>query len=247
MIHNPNPTNVMDIYISEYKDLTFCRKFSDQQSNIFSFPFLTNNPYTQNNMSSEYATVNVSETNGEPKVVPSNALSTTAWNSRRFISERKVSNSKSGLLCAWLFCLIMLSPAVASLVIALQYDKNTSPCNATSFTTDKGFFCSTGNGLKCFLMTAGILQISQFCFGTLLLLIDVFFEINGVKAGNRGGGCLGIFYMVWAIIGVVMYENQMSEECQQEAIGKMVLLWSVIQLSLCLFDWIDVFMYRLLP
>ena len=44
--------------------------------------------------------------------------------------------------------------------------------------------------------------------------------------------CFAIFNIIWASLGLYMYENEMNNECQEENIGTMIFIWSILQLSL---------------
>ena len=37
------------------------------------------------------------------------------------------------------------------------------------------------------------------------------------------------FSFIWAVIGLVIYNEELSDECQHEPIGQMLLAWSIIQ------------------
>ena len=50
--------------------------------------------------------------------------------------------------------------------------------------------------------------------------------------------CVFIFHLIWAGIGLYIYNDQMNSSCKQESIGKMILAWCIIQycgigLALC--------------
>eukprot|EP01083_Nonionella_stella_P014465 40628_1 len=174
------------------------------------------------NKTVKYSTVNIEPGYGESETKSTKISSLKNTNMPQYGKKYKT------YFISWIIALIFLSPAVASLVIALKYDKNASSCNGISMFGNS----DQSDGLKRFLMIAGITQLIQFGLNTFVLLIIVCFGVNlNENAGNKGSGCMGLFYLSWAIIGLVMYAQQMSPECQQEAIGKMVLAWSVIQLS----------------
>eukprot|EP01083_Nonionella_stella_P101267 286862_1 len=119
--------------------------------------------------------------------------------------------------------LIMLAPAIAALVIASEHDNETSLCNdGTKYTIDLRAFLYCGGGV-------------QLCYSGINLLIQCFTMITGRKAlcvwyRNRSkclGICVSVFILIWAAIGLQMWNNEMSIDCQTEAIGTMILIWSV--------------------
>lgn len=121
--------------------------------------------------------------------------------------------------------LIMIIPAIAALVIASQYDETESVCNNdTIYSVD----------LRIYLYCSGGISIGYFC----LILIAGCYEYFHPKIKNRGLICIGyigcvltIFHLLWAILGISIYAAQMSMECQQQDIGKMIFASSIIQLT----------------
>merc|ERR1712217_240569 len=88
--------------------------------------------------------------------------------------------------------------------------------------------------LKLFCFVAGYTQIGFTCIVLLLKVLQKFCSERATTFAAlvkpKGfGGCTGLFYLVWAAIGMAMYSNQMSDACQDEEIAKVILAWSVIQ------------------
>eukprot|EP01084_Bolivina_argentea_P178348 308299_1 len=118
-------------------------------------------------------------------------------------------------MCGGYACL--LSPAaIAAIIIASMSESSTSSCdNPGAYAID----------LQIFLYVAGCIQIAH---AVVYLCIRCFGHIYNVCmcVGYRS---LLIFYLVWAGLGLYIYENQMGEECKTDEIGVMILIWSVIQ------------------
>ena len=113
---------------------------------------------------------------------------------------------------------IMLAPGIACLVIATEYNGGGS-CTG-SYTVD----------LVTFLEVAGGLQVA---FGGLAILCGICSAMKDLPhSAAQGNGCVGLFYLIWAAIGLYMWDNQMSADCQSDAIAQMVLAWSVIQYAM---------------
>ena len=123
---------------------------------------------------------------------------------------------------------IVLPPAIAAVIIASQYDPSISPCgiDSNSYTID----------LVTFLNVAGYLQIAYGALHLLLLCCSMSAsQENKVKINQclqAPACCLFLFYLIWAGIGLYIYDNEMSEQCQSEPIAKMILSWSIIQYAL---------------
>eukprot|EP01084_Bolivina_argentea_P072353 131372_1 len=106
---------------------------------------------------------------------------------------------------------VFLAPAIAAIVIAADYDEKTSACgNPDDYTINLQTFLYLGGGTQ---IVYGVISMALRCIGT---------------GTERSDGCEGLFLLVLAIIGLVMWDNQFSEECQEEPIAKMILAWSVI-------------------
>lgn len=117
-------------------------------------------------------------------------------------------NEENKGFCRGVFFCCSLALAITALVIAGKYDGSDSDCDNDSFTI----------GLPIFLKVAGGVALSAIVLGVLPKEVAL---IIGVP--------VSLFDIVWAAIGLNIYANQMSSDCQNEAIGIMVLVWSIIQ------------------
>eukprot|EP01083_Nonionella_stella_P299136 1015074_1 len=113
---------------------------------------------------------------------------------------------------------ILFLAAIAALIIVATYDKDASPCNdGTDYTVDLQRFLQAGSGVQM-----------------------IYFAFWSHKAPDFTGvyECVRVFILLflcaWSIIGSVMYNDQMSKECQDESIAKMILWWSVIPFCIVL-------------
>ena len=121
---------------------------------------------------------------------------------------------------------LQLGPAIAAVVIGFQYDEN-SPCNIRS-TADLT--------LKWFLITAGLIQIGWtffLCIASLIAAICCS-DLSRRKYGEwifEMFTCPPLsFTFIWAIIGLYIYDQNLNDQCQNEAIGQILLGWSIIQI-----------------
>ena len=117
------------------------------------------------------------------------------------------------------FC--YLPAAIAAIVIASQYDKETSPCNDGNpkYLVDLVTFLYVAGGIQCgfsALYFLGLCSQKESC----------------MKSLNQIYSCLGLFFFAWSVVGLIIYDQQMSKQCQNEPIGIMILSWCVIQLAL---------------
>merc|ERR1719244_1907283 len=73
----------------------------------------------------------------------------------------------------------------------------------------------------------------QVAFGGLSIILAICAIMKDVPtSATQGNGCLGLFYLIWAAIGLAMWNKEMSSECQSDPVGEMVLAWSVIQYAM---------------
>eukprot|EP01083_Nonionella_stella_P133877 407163_1 len=118
-----------------------------------------------------------------------------------------------------LFCVSIAAIFIAS---AYEKDKDSSPCNdGTKYTV----------GLQTFLYVGA---------GTHFIYYGIWHSVLADFSGHNNKGAihwlsLGIVHIIllaWAVIGLVMNSDQLSKECQDEAIGRMIVAWSVVPFCL---------------
>eukprot|EP01083_Nonionella_stella_P093006 260490_1 len=124
----------------------------------------------------------------------------------------------SGLGCG------TIAPAIAAVVIASQYEGGA--CDGVNYTVD----------LVTFLNVAGWMAIGQVLLYILATCCGACASEENKAAFTKlatAPSCLCfIFYLIWAAIGLYMWVNQMSAECQDEPIAKMILAWGIIQYAI---------------
>ena len=128
--------------------------------------------------------------------------------------DKGYSENRIKIQLCQLFCHLPLP--IAAILIASQYSQMESVC----YDNDKTYFID----LSKFLYIGGISQLVL----APLLLISIFVK------GCPGFICafINIFLWIWAIIGLIIYCQQMSKECRSEDIGIMILSWSICTLLL---------------
>eukprot|EP00485_Elphidium_margaritaceum_P009773 CAMPEP_0202704294 /NCGR_PEP_ID=MMETSP1385-20130828/16990_1 /ASSEMBLY_ACC=CAM_ASM_000861 /TAXON_ID=933848 /ORGANISM="Elphidium margaritaceum" /LENGTH=189 /DNA_ID=CAMNT_0049362277 /DNA_START=78 /DNA_END=647 /DNA_ORIENTATION=- len=133
----------------------------------------------------------------------------------RQASLQRVSENKEGVSSGFGCCLLPVG--IAAVVIASGYDASTSSCdaNASSYTVD----------LKLFLNVAGYSIIGMTVLSCCGAMSKPFFKLT-----SSIGLLASMFWFAWSVIGIYMYDNQMSSECQDEPIAKMILSYSIIQI-----------------
>eukprot|EP01084_Bolivina_argentea_P102654 183887_1 len=119
--------------------------------------------------------------------------------------------------------LIWLAPAIASVVIATEYDESTSPCRFDTYTI----------GLRYFLLCVGGVHLVHFALHTIGICCNTCFTSSEDRKKyqpcvNAVICCILIFDLLMAIIGTIMYTQQMNDLCQTQDIGKMILAWCVV-------------------
>eukprot|EP01083_Nonionella_stella_P169516 574960_1 len=115
--------------------------------------------------------------------------------------------------------IIFLTPAIAAIIIALDYNKNSSSChNGTTYAVQ----------LQLFLLVGGAMQLCN-------AICQLFGKCrhNGAKTSNESeyeteNRGVALFVLAWAGVGFYMWDKQMTEECRHEQIAKMILAWSII-------------------
>ena len=111
---------------------------------------------------------------------------------------------------------VALPITTACLVIALQYNRYESDCDNDHFII----------GLPTFLWAAGFSQIGMILMAYCSYCCDLYLCFQCIV-------CLAnIYYFTWAGLGLHIFIDQMSEQCQKESIGTMVFAWSLIQVCL---------------
>eukprot|EP01083_Nonionella_stella_P028181 77604_1 len=115
--------------------------------------------------------------------------------------------------------LAFLSPAIAAVVIAFDYNKENSACaDGTKYTIDLQEFLWWGGGIQ---LVYGLFYLVLQCVVILVMKSDA-------RGTGKGDSCLGLWLMVWAAIGLYMWDNQFSDACKDERIAQMILAWSII-------------------
>jgi len=133
-------------------------------------------------------------------------------------SVQRIQENQQGLGLGLNCC--TLPAAIAALIIASQTDWDDSPCNdETAYTIDLINFLYIAGGIQ--VGFAGLYTLGQCCKAEECL-----------KAMSGSVACLSAFYFAWAIIGLYMYDQQMSDECKSSDIGIMILSWSVIDIAI---------------
>ena len=126
---------------------------------------------------------------------------------------------------------ILLVPAICCVVIAARYQDHSKTCALTQdYTID----------LPIFLNAVGYGSITY--VACLLVIQSVLLCTKGI--GNLGKtikylarfsivGCLwAIFLVVWTGVGLSIYVNELSDECQKEEAGVMMLVWAIFMYAL---------------
>ena len=150
-------------------------------------------------------------------------------------SIERIQEKKNEIGLSFIWC--GFPAAIAALVIAGSTDWDSSPCNIdityildpVDFLTITGaiqvtfavcymlVFCNTlcCYGPCCFCMKIPRCQkdeFSKFFFSSTLVI--------------------SIFFIVWAILGLLMFFIQFNDECKSEPIALMILSWSIIYIAL---------------
>lgn len=132
-------------------------------------------------------------------------------------------DSRRSVIGSVLVSLILLAPGIASFIIAAEYNVNESACNdGTNYRID----------LITFLNIAGGICIGYFGIISLTICIGYFCcqRDHRTKLLQCISCLLMLWYVAWASIGLFIYSAEMSNECHEEDIAKMVLAVSLIPL-----------------
>lgn len=135
----------------------------------------------------------------------------------------------------YIFCFVLaLSPCIVALLFAAEYSNNESSlvCNNTN--------SSYLIGLDSWLYTASILAImvsltyiALNAYQTFFSSLLIYKKISGFflsKSHAIFQFLITSFHTTWAIIGIYMYSNQMSKQCQSTDIAAMILVFAILEL-----------------
>merc|ERR1719334_1276652 len=121
--------------------------------------------------------------------------------------------------------LIPLILAVAALWISEEFDLESSACaDGTEYLID----------LQTFLWVAGWVAVGHFFFawsmqGCARLMRPAEGDLRCIDSAlGVISSPVFLFNIGWGAIGLWMYAQQMSPQCREESIAKMILAWSVI-------------------
>ena len=142
------------------------------------------------------------------------------------------SNRDSGPSC---LNVLLLPTAIAAVVVASQYeeDKKLNPCYYP-----KGYVT---NGekyvieLQLFCYIAGYVQIgfsALVCLAQSCALFRADSKGTIMNVVNAPSFCLFVAYLVWAGIGLYMYDRQMTDLCKEQDIAKVIAARSIFQYCL---------------
>eukprot|EP00483_Globobulimina_turgida_P005414 UN05424 len=141
----------------------------------------------------------------------------------RVIYANKELNQQIFVVCC---SILTLAPAIASMVIGLQYD-GTSKCNDNT-----NYFIE----LKMYLLIAGSVSIGWICLSFIIICLN-----SLCCPKYQHSKCPSIFValfalplllwsFIWPLFGVYIYFEQMTYICQNEPIGQMLFSWCIVQL-----------------
>ena len=120
---------------------------------------------------------------------------------------------------------MVLPAAISCLVIGNEY-ANDPACSDGNYTVN----------LIPFLIVAGVSQLAA--IGLLFCLRICCFEIDEDIECEYVLLCIFsiwiLFDIIWAVIGMVIYCNEMSDKCRNQSIGIMIVSWSIIQFVFCM-------------
>eukprot|EP01083_Nonionella_stella_P090983 254306_1 len=125
--------------------------------------------------------------------------------------------------------LIASAPTIVAVIMSNVYDKESAACNESSeYLVDP----------QTYFYVAGAVQLgmSAIYFFTWIVL----FKINkmGVWWFNNHCwflylmcifACCPMLHLVWACIGIYIYAVQMRDQCKEDGIGIMMLVWCIIE------------------
>ena len=131
------------------------------------------------------------------------------------------------------------------MVIASQYDPNNNACNdGTKYTIDPQTYLYVAGGVQ--LGMSGIYFFTQIvaflCFNPAAWESLKFCMSRGLC--RCISSCYPLWHLVWACLGVYIYIAEMSQDCQNEDIGIMILAWCILEfvgvccISCCVMCWV---------
>lgn len=124
---------------------------------------------------------------------------------RQQVQENKTTVGGGAICCT-------IPWVVAALIIAYTYNEDYSPCeDGTNYTVDP----------QTFLMVLGYVLMGSTILSCLAAISESLVGVVGICQCPAG-----LFLIAWAIIGIYMYANQFSDDCQQTHAGLMIIIWS---------------------
>eukprot|EP01083_Nonionella_stella_P221543 791420_1 len=192
----------------------------------------TDNTLARTVQEQEIAGLQVQQAAQQPPPRPHTAQDTIVQNTLD-ATDRKQFNHY------WLYLLVMSPLAIAAVIIAAQYDKNTSACGADGETylvdPDIYLYVAGGVQLGMFVIYSLFQMLGLLCCGEELWL-----KVKETVLGNPKRHCIFMFYhlfhialvIVWALTGFYIYRQEMSDACQDEDVGVMMLSWIIIEFVL---------------
>ena len=121
--------------------------------------------------------------------------------------------------------IIFVGPAIAGIVIAINYDSGKKVCNLNIY----GFPYLIP--LDVFLFVGGIVQIINCIVHSSLLLCKTKSDSICYKKLYTIYNCLIlIFLIIWSSLGLVLVFSTMTDECRVHHIGIIILSWCIINL-----------------
>ena len=118
---------------------------------------------------------------------------------------------------------VTLLPAISSLLITSNYSAEDCSCTR-SYSIDLNKFLTVAGG---FQLGYEILSLSCIFFWTWY--VDKYQDprVLAIRCG-----CAGLCYLLWAAIGMYMWDQEMDSACRSGPIARMVLAWSILQYAL---------------
>eukprot|EP01083_Nonionella_stella_P004732 13755_1 len=153
-----------------------------------------------------------------------------------FVQNTLDATDRKQFACFGIYILLVISsPAIAAVIIAAQYDKNTSACGADGETylvdPDIYLYVAGGVQLGMFVIYSLSQMLALLCCGEELWL-----TVKETLMRNQILHCISLcyplFHIAWACIGIYIYTEEMSDACQDEDVGVMMLSWIIIEFVL---------------